>query len=140
MKETLDLETRRSIVTYLMESAHNALDDAKFLLSDERLNATANRLYYACYYIVEALLISNGIQASTHQGVKSMFGAHFVLNEKVDIRWSKFFSAVLSLRKTADYDFFVRYEKDDIEPLMTQAGEFLTTIERLIPPDMKNYE
>ncbi len=140
MKETLDMETRRSIVAYRIESAHNAIDDAKYLLSDDRLNATANRLYYACYYIVEALLISNGIQASTHQGVKSMFGAHLVLKGKVDIRWSKYFSAVLSLRKTADYDFFVKYEKDDIEPLLSQADEFMTTIEQLIPPEMKNLE
>ncbi len=132
MMVTLDSETRRSIVAYRCEAAHAALDDAQYLFRGNRLNAAANRLYYACYYAVEALLISSGIQASTHQGVKSMFGAHFVVSGKIDVRWSKYFSAVLGLRKTADYDFFVKYEAEDVEPLLNQAEEFIATIEKLI--------
>lgn len=132
MSETLDNETRRAIVTYRCETAYTTLDDAKFLFGAGRLNAAANRLYYACYYIVEALLISDGIQASTHQGVKSMFGAHYVVNGKVSVEWSKFFSTVLNLRKTADYDFFVKYEKDEIEPLLNNADDFISEIHKLI--------
>ena len=48
------------------------------------------------------------------------------------MRWSKYFSAVLGLRKTADYDFFVKYEAEDVEPLLNQAEEFIATIEKLI--------
>lgn len=132
MSETLDKETRQSIVEYRCESAHSTLDDAVYLFNDGRLNAAANRLYYACYYAVEALLISDGIQASTHQGVKSMFGAHYVVKGMIDVRWSKYFSAVLNLRKTADYDFFVKYEREELEPLLNQATEFISTIEKLI--------
>ena len=132
MSETLDNETRRAIVAYRCETAHSTLDDAKYLFRDGRLNAAANRLYYACYYIVEALLISDGIQASTHQGVKSMFGAHYVVKGEISVDWSKYFTSVLNLRKSADYDFFVKYEKSEIEPLLLRADEFISTVERLM--------
>ena len=132
MNETLDNETRQQIVNYRCESARSTLDDAVYLFNDGRLNGAANRLYYACYYVVEALLISDGIQASTHQGVKSMFGAHYIVKGKIDVRWSKYFSAVLNLRKTADYDFFVKYERQELEPLINEASDFISTVEQLI--------
>lgn len=43
-----------------------------------------NRLYYACYYAVTALLISNGLNATTHAGVRTMLGLKFIKTGLVD--------------------------------------------------------
>ena len=42
-----------------------------------------NRLYYACYFAVSALLVKNGITAHTHAGVLTMPGLHFVKEGKI---------------------------------------------------------
>ena len=132
MSDTFDKETCASLVNYRKELAFSTLDDAKFLFNANRLNASANRLYYACFYIVEALLIKNCIKAGTHQGAKAMFSAHFIATQKLDKQWGKYFSDVLNLRKTADYDFFINYDKEDIEPLLQKADTFINLVKDLI--------
>ncbi|MDR2058337.1 MAG: HEPN domain-containing protein [Dysgonamonadaceae bacterium] len=47
-----------------------------------------NRLYYACYYAVTALLINSGIEAQTHAGVRRMLALHFTKTEKLSINLS----------------------------------------------------
>lgn len=48
----LTLETRRDIVSYRIERAFIALEQAKKNLQINCLEVTANRLYYAAYYAV----------------------------------------------------------------------------------------
>ena len=42
------------------------------MLQEGFINGAMNRLYYAAYYAVIALLLENGITAQTHAGVKQM--------------------------------------------------------------------
>ena len=57
MKERLDDETRSAIVAYRMERARQTLGEADLLRQGNYYNAAVNRLYYACYYAVSALLL-----------------------------------------------------------------------------------
>ena len=61
-------ENRRDVVAYRIERAHVALEQAKLNLQMKCLEVTANRLYYAAYYVVSALLIANEIPAHSHEG------------------------------------------------------------------------
>lgn len=47
----------KDLVLYRIEKARNTLEDAHILASSERWNACVNRLYYACFYAVTALLL-----------------------------------------------------------------------------------
>lgn len=38
----------------------------------------ANRLYYAVFHAVSALLIKNGHKVGTHKGVVLLFGQHYI--------------------------------------------------------------
>ena len=78
MKETLDEQSRKALVSYRLERADETMKEAEILAREQHYNAAANRLYYACYYAASALLVSNTISASTHAGVKTMLGMHFV--------------------------------------------------------------
>ena len=51
-------EERQAIVTYRLEKAENALKQVEANIANEFWNLIANRLYYAAYYAVTALLIS----------------------------------------------------------------------------------
>ena len=41
-------------------------------------NTSVNRLYYACFHAVTALLASNGIYPKSHSGTNHLFNLHFI--------------------------------------------------------------
>ena len=62
-------DERIIIVKYRLERAKDTLLDIDVLIKNKRWHAAANRLYYACFYAACALLINNGYNAKTHNGV-----------------------------------------------------------------------
>jgi uncharacterized protein (UPF0332 family) len=68
----------RALVVYRMERAREALSEAALLLPAGHLNAYVNRLYYACFYAVSALLVIQGISTSRHGHLRSLLHRDFV--------------------------------------------------------------
>ena len=58
MKETLDEQSRKALVSYRLERADETMKEAEILAKEQHYNAAANRLYYACYYAASELLVS----------------------------------------------------------------------------------
>ena len=83
MKQSMDNESVNALIKYRTERANKTLLEAKTLIENSFYNAAVNRLYYACYYLVSALLVKYRINAQTHAGVKQMFGLHFIVNQKL---------------------------------------------------------
>ena len=57
-------QERIDIVRYRIECAEKTLGEIDTLLTLKFYNNAANRMYYACYYAVSALLIANVLQPS----------------------------------------------------------------------------
>ena len=57
------------IVLYRINRAKEVLLEVEFQIQNQKWNTAVNRLYYACYYAVIALLASGEINAKTHSGV-----------------------------------------------------------------------
>lgn len=102
------------------------------MLDNEYWNASINRMYYACYYAVSALLVNNGIEAHTHAGVRQMFGLHFIRTEKLSQKTGKYYSELFNARYSGDYDDFAFFDKETVERLYHQAQELIKSIEELI--------
>jgi uncharacterized protein (UPF0332 family) len=41
-------------------------------------NTAINRMYYACFYAVSALLTKYDIEVNSHNGLRQKFGEHYV--------------------------------------------------------------
>ena len=54
-----------------IETAHNTFQAAKVLAQNGFWNSAVNRLYYAIFYAVNALLVNNEIYTQTHSGMRS---------------------------------------------------------------------
>jgi uncharacterized protein (UPF0332 family) len=89
-------------------------------------------LYYACYYAVNALLLSKKIQAQTHAGIRQLFGLHFVKTGRIDKELGKFYSIIFDKRLTGDYDDFVDHKKEDVLFLKSKAEKFIQETDKLI--------
>ena len=63
---SLNHEERTDVVTYRLEKAARTFEQVKFNLPSHYWELIANRMYYAVYYAVSALLIANGYTTKTH--------------------------------------------------------------------------
>ena len=75
---------RAELVAYKMSRAKETLAEVEVLIKNKLLHTAVNRLYYACFYAVSALLVNDEIKARKHAGVKQMFGLHFVSTGLID--------------------------------------------------------
>jgi len=120
------------LVKYRVSRAKETLDEAVLLSKEDHWNAVANRLYYACFYIVNALLIKDGLSFSSHNGVKAELHKSFVKTGKVSIESGKLYNRLFSLRQEGDYVDFKRFGQEDIEPFIMETEKFISEIERLL--------
>lgn len=73
-------EQRFDIVLYRMNSAKSLLIEIDDHIDRGYYNTAMNRMYYACFYAVSALLLHVGVDGvKSHEGVRQMFGKHFIL-------------------------------------------------------------
>ena len=132
MKESLDKESRNSLIAYRIERAYGSLKEARLMARGEFYNAAINRLYYACYYMAVALLLKHNISAQTHSGVKTMLGMHFTSKGKLSIAASKIFATLFEKRHSSDYDDFVYCDKEMVDELYPKAEAFIEEVKGLI--------
>jgi uncharacterized protein len=71
-------EQTAALVAYRLERAREAIAEAKILLEQGHTNTFVNRLYYACFYAVSALLLIDGLSSSKHSGVRALFHKHCI--------------------------------------------------------------
>ncbi len=125
-------EERKAVVRFRLEKAKNTFSEIALLVDNTLWQTTANRLYYACYYAVSALLIQNGREAQTHQGVINQMGLHLVKTEILSVEQGKLYKQLFELRQTSDYSDWITIKEEDIIPLVGKAEHFIKTIEQLI--------
>ncbi len=123
---------RLELVQYRIGKAKDTLNEVRLHIENELWNTAVNRLYYACYYAVTALLINNEILAQTHSGVRQMLGLHFIKTGILEKDLGKFYSDIFDMRQTGDYDDFVDFSKEDVMDLLAPANELISGIEKMI--------
>ena len=132
MKDTLDEQSRKGLVRYRMERADETMEEVRLLSGHGHYNAAVNRLYYACYYAAEALLLHNHFEASTHSGVKSMLGLHFVSKGILSLEHGKTFNTLFEKRHSSDYEAFAYCDKELVDGLTPLAEAFIARIKELL--------
>jgi len=128
---SLNFEERKAIVQFRMEKSLRTLEEAKGNVSLRFWPAAANRLYYAAYYAVSALLIANGDVAQTHVGVKGVFGMKFIKSGVVSRTVGELYSELFSRRMTGDYDDTYDLQEEDVLPLVEPTEKLIQEVNAL---------
>lgn len=132
MKGCLSDEDRREIVRYRIEKAERTYGEAVGSIASGYVETAANRLYYAAYYAVSALLIAYCYEASTHNGVIQMFGMAFLKNGIIEKKYGQIFNQLFSLRLTGDYeDRHIMDMATEVEPLVEPTKELIALTTRM---------
>ena len=118
----------KDYITYRLAKAYESFDDAKLLSENESWNASINRLYYACYYAVSALLLQNDVTTQTHNGLKTQFNLLFVKTGIISIEQGRLYADLMDWRQKGDYGDMFDFDKENVVPLFEPVREFLHTI------------
>jgi len=122
----------RELIEYRMERARETLDEAKIMFDAGRINAYVNRLYYACFYAVSALLLTRDFSTSKHGYLRSLMHREFVKTGLIPKELGTHFDLLFDNRHKGDYDDFVRFKAEDVSGWLKQTQEFVRHIEGLI--------
>ncbi len=107
-------EETRTLVIYRLERARESLEEAKILLERGYANTYVNRLYYACFYAVSALLLTRGLSSAKHSGIRSLFHQNFVKSGLVDIELGQLYDRLFDNRQKGDYADLVRFDLNEV--------------------------
>lgn len=122
----------KALIIYRLEKADRTLETAKNVAGND-WDTVANRLYYASYHAVGALLLKFSSKGpKTHSGVKTLFNQHFVKTGLVPSKLGVFYAKVFQMRQDADYADLIPFLEEDIKPLIPETEKFINTIKKLI--------
>jgi len=119
-------------IKYRIERANETFQEATLLAANEKWNGSINRLYYACFYIVTAILATKNINPKTHLGVKTKFHQEFIKTELLDKNLSELYSDLFAWRQSGDYDDFITFDRATVQPLILQVKNFIESVNNLI--------
>jgi uncharacterized protein (UPF0332 family) len=126
------------LVRYRLARAREAMAEARLLLDGGHCNACVNRLYYACFYAVSALLLLEGCASAKHTGVRALFERHFVKTGRISVDLGRTYRRLFTRRQRGDYDDFVQFKEDEVRTWLRDAEGFVSaltqTAEAQLPP------
>lgn len=120
------------MIRYRVERASETLEEARILLAEEHLNTAVNRIYYACFYVVSALLLTEGHSSARHSGLRALFDQHWVKKGRVSVELGRLYRTLFVNRQKADYADFVEYGIDEVAHWLAEAERFVQTLGELV--------
>ena len=124
-------EERELTVDLRIAKARRAYEEAKGNAAMKFWESAANRLYYAAYNAVTALLVANGDSAQTHSGVRHLFGLKFIKLGILPPEIGRLYHRLFTMRQTGDYDDAYDISEDDVMPFVEPTGQFMDTVVKL---------
>ena len=73
------------LISYRIQKSKDTLKEIEILINNELWLTSANRIYYACFYAVTALMLKEGLNAKSHVGIRQMFGLHFIKTDIIGV-------------------------------------------------------
>lgn len=112
---------RPDYLRHRIQRAFETLNEAELLLSGMFTVGVVNRIYYACFYAVSALLASEGHSSSKHSGVMSLFDQHWVKPGRVTREIGAFYHLIFERRHKGDYEDGIFFDRKDVEGWLAEA-------------------
>jgi uncharacterized protein len=125
-------EQVKEIILYWVSKAEDSLASASDEMKAGRLSFAVNRIYYACFYIISAILLQENHKFTKHSGVRSSFHRNLVKTGKISRESGKFYDELFEARQRGDYLDFVYFDLDLVTDWLGKARRFVQESIRLI--------
>ena len=129
---SLTNEERQIIVNLELEKAQKIFDTMELCVREKAFESAANRIYYAVFHAISALLIHAGFSVKSHRGVMALFGEHFVRTGIFTKSDGTLFSDLVIMRDNADYNCFYEATEEKLNPYIEPTRQLIEKIKQYI--------
>ena len=125
-------DTTRTLIEYRLQRSCEALDEARIMAREGHWNTCVNRLYYACFYAANALLLARGLSSSKHGGVKALFNREWIRPGMVKLEHGRLYNHLFNARQEGDYVDLLRFGEDEVRPMIPLVDDFVSDVSDLV--------
>ncbi|MGC8783103.1 MAG: HEPN domain-containing protein [Armatimonadota bacterium] len=118
----------RQRVRTFWDKGEERLKAARLLHQQGFYEEAVSVAYYATLWAARALLLTEGAEPRTHEGVRTMLGLYFIRTGRLPQEMGKLFTRRLDDRMSADYSDINFLSSEDAEEAIEQAERFIQTI------------
>lgn len=118
---TLDNSQRLIAINLLLEKSEKNMEQAVKTAELGYWDLVANRLYYAVFHAVNAMLFADGIRTGTHKGTSVQFGKFYVLTGIFSREDGVLYSHLQTMREKADYQNVFILDEEEGKNLIISA-------------------
>lgn len=111
-----------------VREAEEALKDAELLFKNKRFQGATSRAYYAAFHMIQALLLTKGLEARSHHGVAHLFRLHFIKTKMVEPKYSQILARAQKYREEADYSHAMEFSREQTEGTISEVKDLISGI------------
>ena len=115
-----------------IELAHERMNTAGILLDAGDYKSVANRLYYAIFSAMRAVLALDGFDSKKHSGIIARFRQSYIKTGTFSTEMSKIIDDLEVIREDSDYADFYIISKEDVMLQYQRAEFFVSEVERYL--------
>ncbi len=119
-------------INYRIERAKETILEVQTHIENKFWNTAINRMYYACFYAVSALLFKHNIDVASHAGIRNKFGEVFVKTGIINREIAKHYTDLFEKRQKGDYNDFFDYDEETVLRLFPKSQQFIDIIEKAL--------
>jgi len=105
-------DNRRLNLQAEWRASERTWQEGEVLLQAGHPGGALTRYHYSAFHAAVAALLSEGVEAVTHNGVRSQLHLHFVKPGRLSVDLVSKLSALQKQREDADYDPHVEFDAD----------------------------
>ncbi|MEE1310246.1 MAG: HEPN domain-containing protein, partial [Bacteroidaceae bacterium] len=101
---SLTNDERTTLVTLELKKARETFEEITILTTANKWSGAANRLYYAVFHAINALLIHDGHITNTHKGSHAVFNLNYIKTGILPIEYGRLYNQLQTMREESDYN------------------------------------
>lgn len=129
---SLSQEERDIVVGLELGKADKFLSQADSIAQMGIWDVVANRVYYAAFHAISALLIHDHIEVRSHKGAGLMFGQKYVIPGVFSSEDGRLYAKLQDLREKSDYNLVYQSDESEMAPLIEKTKDLISRIKAKI--------
>jgi hypothetical protein len=121
-----------ALISYRLERASESLRAARIMLENGMLTFSMNRVYYAMFYSVQALLVSRKVSFSKHGQVKAYFNREMIKTGIFPTEMGRLYNKAFEYRQKFDYIDFSSPDREIVSEYLEKAIDFVSNIQEYL--------
>jgi uncharacterized protein (UPF0332 family) len=121
-----------ALIAYRLERYCESLRAAEIMFENDILTFSMNRVYYAMFYAVQALLVSREVSFSKHGQVKAYFNREMIKTGIFPTEMGRLYNKAFEYRQKFDYVDFSVPDREMVAEYLKNARGFIINIQEYL--------